>query len=179
MKSTLERMSIPVKVHPVLKEFLIDITGSDVITPRKHDLVWSILKQNLETVPLGHIETPDTDRCIYVQLLDCHNSATWCIQQNNTLHINPLFRWHLSDRGQTRINNILRANFKSQLHSFIQGAVACNPELQQRQAMDMFFELHRLSMQKITPDMVKKSWDRSEHKLKLSNPKICTNTLFF
>lgn len=174
----MERMRIPVKVNPIIKEFLIDTVGSNVITPRKNDLIWAVLKQNLETVPAEGITEPDEASCIYVELLDCHDSKTWCIQKNTEIHVNSLFRWYLSEKGQNRINKILRSNFKSQLHSFVMGAVACNPELQQKEAMEQFCEIHNLSMQKITPDMIKKSWDRSEHKAKLNDKSICVNVLF-
>ena len=39
-KKQYQRMRIPVRVQPVLREYLIDSTGSDTITPSKGDLIW-------------------------------------------------------------------------------------------------------------------------------------------
>lgn len=175
----MERFKVPVRVNPIIREFLIDTTGSDIITPKPKDLIWAVLKQHLETAPVDYIEPIDTDNYIYVEILDCHRDKTYCFQSNRFLHINTLFRWHLSKRGQERIHSWLRRNFKNSLHSFIMGAVACNPELQQKEAMEEFCNIYKLSIQKLTPDMIKKSWDRSDHKKKIYNPDIRINSIFF
>lgn len=175
----MERMKVAVRVQPILREFLIDSTGSDIITPKKGDLVWAILKQNLETAPDSYHEPIDGDNHIYIELLDCHSTAVYSLQNSVFTHINTLFRWHLSEKGQNKIRSILSKNFKSTMHAFIQGAIAVNPDLQQREAMEEFCNTYNLTMQNITPDMIKKSWDRSDHKKKIYNSHIRINTLFF
>lgn len=175
----MERMKIPVQVHPIIREYLIDTTGSDTIVPQKHDLIWATMKQYLETIPDQSTNTICPEKTIYIELLDCRNTPVFCVQKSAFIHVNTLFRWHLSEKGQAKVNHILRVNFKNQMHAFIQGAMACNPALQQRQAMQQFCDMHKLTMQKITSDMIKKSWDRSEHKLRLNNPKALVNTIIF
>ena len=175
----MERMKVAVRVQPILKEFLIDSTGSDTITPKRGDLVWAILKQNLETAPENYKEPTDIENYIYVELLDCHSTPVYSYQNCVFTHINTLFRWYLSEKGQSRIRSILSKNFKSTMHAFIQGAIAGNPELQQREAMEEFCNTYNLTMQKITPDMIKKSWDRSDHKKKIFNNCVRINTLVF
>lgn len=175
----MERMRVSVRVHPIIREFLIDTIGSDTITPKKGDLIWAILKQNLETAPENFREPIDIDNHIYIELLDCHSCSTYSVKSSVFLHINTMFRWHLSEKGQNRINSILRANFKTTMHCFIQGAISCNPELQQREAMEEFCNTYNLTMNKITPDMIKKSWDRSDHKRKLVDTRVKLNSIFF
>ena len=176
-KKQYQRMRIPVRVQPVLREYLIDSTGSDTITPSKGDLIWDIVKSSLETPPADYVEPVDIDNHIYIELLDCHSSLTFV--GDRFLHINTLFRWYLAPKAQARICRILSKNFKSVMHSFIQGAVAANPGLQQREAMECFCNTHNLTMQRITPDMIKKSWDRSDHKRKLMDRSVRLNTIFF
>lgn len=175
----MERMKIPVQVHPIVREYLIDTTGSDTIVPQRHDLIWSTIKQYLETIPETNSEPMPADKTIYIELLDCRSTPVFCIQKAAFVHVNTLFRWHLSAKGQAKINHILRANFKAQLHAFIQGAVGCNPQLEQREAMEAFCDLHNLTMQKVTPDMIRRSWDRSDHKRKLSDRSARVNTIFY
>ena len=175
----MERFKVPVRVNPIIREFLVDTTGSDTITPKPKDLIWSIIKQNLETIPDNYIEPIDTENYIYVELLDCGGHTSYCNQLNKVIYINTLFRWNLSPKGQNKIHTILRANFKNSMHSFILGAMACNPKLQQKEAMKQFCNTYNLSIQKLTPDMIKKSWDRSEHKKKIFNSNIKIRSIFF
>ena len=177
----MERFKVPVRVNPIIREFLIDTTGSDTIVPKPKDLIWAIIKQNLETLPDDYIEPIDTDNYIYVELLDCGGGghACYCNQRNQIIYINTLFRWHLSNKGQNKINSILRANFKNSFHSFMMGAVRCNPLLQQKEAMEEFCNMYNLSIQKLTPDMIKKNWDRSEHKKKIFDSSIKVRSIFF
>lgn len=176
----MERMKISVVVHPIIREFLIDTIGSDTITPKKGDIVWAIVKQNLETAPADYSSDPlNKENTIYIEILDCHSSSNYSVSSSKFIHINHLFRWYLSPTGQNKINMILRRNFKTALHTFMQGAIACNPEIQQKEAMNEFCNMYNLSMNKISPDMIKKSWDRSDHKRKIFDSTIKVNALFF
>ena len=170
-------MRIPVRVQPVLREYLIDSTGSDTITPSKGDLIWDIVKSSLEPPPADYVEPVDIDNHIYIELLDCHSSLTFV--GDRFVHINTLFRWYLAPKAQARICRIPSKNFKSVMHSFIQGAVASNPRLEQRQAMEEFCKVYHLTMNELSEDMLKKSWDRSPHKLMVIKRKFCSCPLFF
>jgi hypothetical protein len=172
------RMKIPVRVKPVIKEYILDTTGSDTIVPKKGDLLWAILKKHLQTPPANYHEPEcSTDETIFIELLDCHNTTT--LVGDKFVHINTLFRWYVDPIGVANINRILSRNFKSAMHCFIQGALAANPEMQQRQAMECFCDVHNLTMQKISPEMIKKSWDRSAHKQKLFDRSAKVNVIFF
>lgn len=172
-------MKIPVRVHPIIREFVIDSSGNDTITPRKGDLVWASIVHNLETCPVNVSEPLDSQNYIYIELLDCHSSSNYSASKGKFIHVNTLFRWYLSPTGEKKVNNILRKNFKTVMHSFIQGALACNPHLQQREAMEEFCNIHNITLDKITPDMIKKSWDRSDFKKKIYDNTVCTNSIFF
>jgi hypothetical protein len=175
----MERMKVAVRVHPIIREFLIDTTGKDTIFPEKGDLYWGILAQNLETPPNDYIEPIDTDNYIYIELPNIHGHKYFCNQKKKSIYIDTLFRWYLSKEGQNKVNSILRKNFKNSFHCFVQGAVVCNPDLQQKEAIEMFCDTYNLSMDKITPDMLFKSWNRSPHKEKTRTNKFIHSLIFF
>ncbi|HLP03837.1 MAG TPA: hypothetical protein VK152_00270 [Paludibacter sp.] len=175
----IERMKVPVRVSPIIREFLIDTTGTDTIIPKQKDLIWTIIKQHLETAPDDYRDPIDLDNYIYIELLDCSAHPVFSLQRNDMLYVKTLFRWHLSQKGQNKINSILRANFKNAMHSFIMGAISCNPSLKQKEAMEEFCTTYNLSIQKLTPDMIKKSWDRSEHKKKIYDKHAHIQAIFF
>lgn len=176
----MERMKVPVKVSPIIREYIMDVNnGSDVIVPSRGDLMWGYIKQYLETAPTSTIELEKDSHYIYVELLDCHSTRCYSRQSDRTIFMNTLFRWNLSAEGQNKIHSALKKNFKAIMHTFIMGQLSANPEMQQREAMEEFCSTFNLSMQNITPDMIKKSWDRSDHKKKLHDNSVRLNAIFF
>jgi len=160
-------MRIPVRVHPIIREFLIDTTKTDVITPVKGDIYWGSIQNELELPPIDYKDPIDIQNFIFIELPNCHG------------HKATMFRWYLSQKAQNKINSILKANFKNSYHCFMQGAILGNPDLQQKEAMELFCDFYNLSMDKVTPDMLKKSWMRSPHKEKINTNKFKFNLIFF
>lgn len=177
----MERMKVAVKVHPIIREYVLDANnGSDTITPKKDDLIWGIIRQELETASFSEVHKPDPkSHYIYIELLNCHGHGQYNRHAGRIIYTDTLFRWNLSANGQNRVNNILRKNFKTVMHTFIMGQLTANPEMQQREAMEEFCYTFNLTMQNITPDMIKKSWDRSDHKKKLFDTSVRLNAIFF
>lgn len=174
-----ERMTTPIQVHPIIREFIIDTNGSDIIVPDKSSLFWKTVKYNLELPPADYQEPQTKDNIVYIALLDSTGTRSISKKNESTIHINSLFRWHLSQKSQEEIASYLRKQFKHTFHCFIQGAVASNPRLEQRQAMEEFCKVYHLTMNELSEDMLKKSWDRSPHKLMVIKRKFCSCPLFF
>jgi hypothetical protein len=174
-----ERMLIPVQVHPTIREFIIDTHGSDVVVPDKYSLFWKTIKYNLETPPANYHEPLTRDNIIYVGLLDSSGTASLVRKRDKITYINSLFRWYLSPEAQEEIAFFFRKQFKHTFHCFMQGAVAANPKVEQRKAMEDFCRIYNLTLNEISEDMLKKSWDRSEHKKSVISTKKNHCPLFF
>ena len=176
----MERMKVAVSVSPIIREYIIDVNnGSDIITPKRGDLLWGLTKQYLETAPMQPVAKDNDAHYIYIELLDCHSTKSYNQQAGCSIYMNTLFRWNLSETGQNKVHSVLKKNFKAIMHTFIMGQLSANPEMQQREAMEEFCTMFNLSMQNITPDMIKKSWDRSDHKKKLFDNSFRLNAIFF
>ena len=80
------------------------------------------------------------------------------------IRINTLFRCFLSKEGNSEIANELRKRFKNSFHTFVLASLIANPDLQQKEAIENFIEHFHLTNNKVTYEMLKKSWDRSEEK---------------
>lgn len=174
-----EWMTVPVQVHPIIREFIIDTNGSDIIVPEKRSLLWKTVKFNLELPPPGYHEPQTKDNIIYIALLNCTGTKSISNNKDKTIYIDGLFRWYLGHKGQVEIASHFRKQFKHTFHCFVQGAVACNPRLEQRQAMEEFCKLYHLTLNELSEDMLKKSWDRSDHKLMVIKRKFISCPLFF
>lgn len=174
-----ERMTVPVQVHPTVREFIIDTYGSDVIIPDSQSQFWTTVKYYLKLPPVDY-RTPETkDNIIHIALLDSLGAKSVNKQAGKLLHVDTLFRWYLSEDGQKEIAKHLRRELKHTFHCFVQGAVACNPKLEQRQAMEEFCKLYNLTLNELSEDMLKKSWDRSPHKTMVIKRKFKFCPLFF
>lgn len=178
-KKVKEYMTVPVQVHPMIREFIIDTTGSDMIVPEKTSHLWDIVKHNLELPPENYHAPETKDNLIYIALLDTSHLRTVVKNSDKTIVINTLFRWYLSADAQGTIAKHFRQQFKHTFHCFMQGAIANNPKLEQRQAMENFCKLYNLTLNELSEDMLKKSWDRSDHKQMVVKRKFTCCPLFF
>jgi len=174
-----ERMTVPVQVHPIIREFIIDTNGSDIIVPDKTSLLWKTVKYNLELPPDNYQEPLTKDNIIYIALLDASGTKSFLKKTDKVITIHTLFRWYLSHEAQEEIAGHLRKQFKNTFHCFMQGALANNPKLEQRQGMESFCRMYHLTMNELSEDMLKKSWDRSSHKLMVVKRKFCCCPLIF
>ncbi len=172
------RMRVAVRVHPTIREFIIDTNGSDLIVPGKHDLLWKKVKANLVTYSEQNAikENPE-DSYIYIELLDMHSTKQFT-KDKGYINMNPMYRCFLSKKGQSLVAAELRKRFKDSFHTFVMGALVGNPNLQQKEAFELFIEKFNLTQNKVTFDMLKKSWDRSEHKKFVFNKKNFCTLLF-
>jgi hypothetical protein len=176
---TKERMLTPVQVHPIIREFIIDTNGSDVIVPEKNSLFWKTIKYNLEIPPEDYREPQTKDNIIYIALIDSTGTKSVSKKTDNTIYINHLFRWYLSHEAQEEIASYLRKQFKHTFHCYIQGAVSNNPNIEQRHAIENFCKMYHLTMNELSEDMLKKSWYRSDHKQMVEKRKFICCPLFF
>lgn len=186
-------MTVDVKVHPTVREFIIDTNGSALLVPDKYDWLWLLLKQHLDVPPSDYLAPSKEElerEYIQISLLDAHSEA--CFVKNasklnhkkkpanpNMVHINTMFRWYLSPSAQLSISQHLRSQFKACFHTFVQGAVVGNPNLQQKEAIIKFCELHNLTLNDISEDMLIKSWQRSPQKEKLWSKKLLFCPILF
>ena len=159
-------MTVDLKIHPTVREFIICTNGSDLIVPKKGDWLWLLLKQHL-TLSMDYHPIPADERSQYIriQLLDASGApvVNHSMPKNaKAIHLNPLFRNSLSERGQNVIANHLRSQFKECFHNFMSGAVASGAE--HAASIELFCQTYHLTMNQISEDMLKKSWQRSPQK---------------
>jgi len=163
----------------MIREFIIDTHGSDLIVPERRSQLWEIVKYYLELPPPNYHFPETKDNLIYVALLDGHTYKTINKGSDTPIHLNPLFRWYLSEEACVKIAKHFRAQFKHTFHCYMQGAMANNPDMEQRQMMENFCRMYNLTLNELSEDMLKKSWDRSEHKKMVVKRKFTSCPLFF
>lgn len=177
-------MTVSVKVHPTIREFIINTNGSDTIYPHKDDWMWLLLKQHLDTSPTDFNPQQDDELCtIKIMLLDTHRS--WMVHHKkkgnfrnkldpNMVRIDTLFRWYLSEASQESISRHLRTQFKEYFHNFVYASLVANPRLEQKQAIHLFCDEHEITFNNISEDMLIKSWQRSRQRKKFKeDEKFC------
>lgn len=173
--------TVPVKVHPTVREFIISTNGSDLITPQKDDWLWFILKQHLDVPPNDFVFTEiEKGAYINVSLLNAHGMKVQVRNKSKRLakvkgadpyniFLDTMFRWYISDEAQNQIAKHLRNAFKECFHNFVQGALANNSSLEQKEAILKFCDFYKIEFNDISEDMLIKSWQRSPQKERLKN----------
>lgn len=162
LKSTFLAMRIPlrVKVHPVVKEFIVSTTGSDTVEPIANSNFYHRIKTILQLNPKEYKNYP----------LRCNTSITILVSnfRIGDKRINQLFRNELDDRRQYFLSKELYDGFKSIFHNYVLAYMRAGGK-QQKIAIEDFCLVYNISLNKINFEMLKKSWDRSEQKKLLKN----------
>ena len=92
--------------------------------------------------------------------------------------MNSMYRTYITEQGMNDIAKELRKRFKDAFHTFVMGALVGNPKLKQKDAFILFIDKFNLSENEITFEMLKKSWDRSDHKKSVFSKKSFCTILF-
>ena len=157
-----DHMTVLVKVHPALKEYIVSINSGDTIYPERGSHLWGLVSMHLQLTPPDYTPTPDTstpDDCIRIALFDSH-ARTWCNDLNRTIWQNSIFRNHLGPKAQRAIARHLMADFKHTFRAYMTGAINNNPDISIAEAIDEFCSDYRITMQQLTIDLLRKDWYR-------------------
>ena len=154
--------TVTVRVSPALKEYLCAVNGgSDVIIPSRESRLWGLVKTHLELVPAGFLPTPACGRkdairiAIYTSHRRCYNYPSRKVIVTDTL-----WRDYLTDEGQSVVARYLMHYFKHTFRSYMTGALANNAGSTIRDVILGFCELHKISMDMVTYEMLRKDWFR-------------------
>ena len=155
-----EHMTVLVKVHPALREYLVAVNSGDTIHPERGSHLWGLISMHLQLTPPDYTPTPDTstpDDCIRIALFDSH-ARTWCNDLSRTIWQDSIFRNHLGPKAQRTIARHLMADFKHTFRAYMTGAMNNNPDI--AEAIDEFCSDYRITMQQLTIDLLRKDWYR-------------------
>lgn len=165
---TVFEMKIPlqIKLHPVVREFIVSTTGSDVIEPIPNSNFYHRVKTILQLTPKDYKKYP----------LKRAGTITILVYKFSLGEENRIYgehRNHLDDRRQYFLSKEMYDGFKSIFHNYVLAYMRGGGK-QQKQAIEDFCTVYNLSLDIINYEMLKKSWDRSEQKKLLKNyPLAC------
>lgn len=164
-KERREVMTVPVKVNPALREYILCTNGgSDIVFPDYKESLWVMLKSRLSLIPSDYKPFPHGPNPGYIRVAlpsNNHLDPSFNIQANRVIEANPLFRCHLSEEDQAAIEKFLMKGFKKTFRDFMTGAITVTDgEASIKLAIDKFCNLYHLTMESITYEMLRKDWYR-------------------
>lgn len=163
------------KVNKALREYLLGIRGgSDLLYMDYKSPPWVMVKSRLRPVPEHYVPQlpgphPDLIR-IVIPSTTHKMRKIFNLQADRIIEGNPLFRHYLDEQGQKDVEELLMKDFKQVFRSYMTGAVTCNTELEIKNAIDRFCEVHNLEMDAITYEMLRKDWYRYRQRETKSEP---------
>ena len=160
-------ISIPVRVNPALREYLVCIHGgSPVIALDYKGPVWTVVKTNLELVPGDWKPEHGRDSADTIRLMmpSAHSGRKLYNQiAGAVIQTNYLYRCHLSEHGQRQVEQLLMKSFKQSFRHYMAGYlsnVSAGKEPRIKDAINSFCDMYHLTMDHITYEMLKKDWSR-------------------
>lgn len=155
-------MTVLVKVHPALREYLVSINNSETIVPERGTQLWGLVSMYLECTPPDSHPVPEGDTpadSIRIAIFNSH-SRTWCAELDRSIFQDTIFRNYLSPKSQRVIARHLMADFKHTFRAYMTGAINNNPDISITEAIDEFCEDYHITMQQLTLDLLRKDWYR-------------------
>lgn len=161
-KSPADCQTVTVKVLPALKAYLLAVNeGSDVIVPSRESRLWGLVKTHLDLVPPDFRPTPAAGTTDTIRI------AVYTIHRRNYNHpsrkvivTDSLWRSYLTEDGQRVVADYLMRFFKQSYRSYMTGALGNNDDLKIHDAILNFCQLHKIDMDLVTYEMLRKDWFR-------------------
>ncbi|HUW07831.1 MAG TPA: hypothetical protein VMW01_16415 [Williamwhitmania sp.] len=150
--------TISVAVKPVLKEFIECVHGSSTIVLKEDDLLSQKVKYILQRMPSDFIPVNHDPCSIKIEIGDVFMFKTrsgGCL-----FHADPQYRSFLNARLQHILAKELNKGFKEIMHNYVLAYARAGRE--QNEGIEDFCSVYNLTMNAITFDMLKKSWQRSD-----------------
>lgn len=163
-----DQILVYIKVHPVLRDFIICSTGSDLIVPDDKSPLWVAVKTHLREIPNDykpHAIGPVAGS-IRIALPPVKNGeALYNAAAGATIMYNYLYRNYLDKKGQVVVADLLMKSFKDKYRSFMAGYLASHPNMREisqiKDGINEFCRIFCINMDdKITYEMLRKDWYR-------------------
>lgn len=129
------RNTVDVKVGKLLRNWVVNTYGTDVITLSKHSNFWAIIKQNLTLRPADYQPVEDRSEYIsFVLLVNGKDTQAYIAPDrkhpNRTSYQpNMMFRCYLSPKGEAIIRRLINEQFRNAFHCYMKGALNNNSEM--------------------------------------------------
>lgn len=141
MKKKDNHNTVDVKVGTFLKQWVVNVYGSETIKLGKDSNLWSIIKQYLELLPSEYHPLKEKEEYItFVLLKNGGDTHIYDEVKKKEIQPNMLYRCHLSERGCNIIRRFLTKQFKNTFHNYMRGAMNNNADISITEAITEFLQ---------------------------------------
>jgi len=154
-----EGIIISVKVTPIIREFIICTNGSDLVICKDNSFIGEKIKYLLKLPPKNYKPDRVLSNKIRFQLQNIRIMSKRIFTE---------YRNYLDTSGNRIIFNELNSAFKAIFHNYVAGYIIPKEIClgSQKEAIMDFCDMYKLTCDNINYEMLKKSWDRSEERIK-------------
>ena len=153
-------MRIFLKVPQILREYLVSTNKGNIISPRRDDTLWYIIKTNLVTTKdnFKRITPEEEKEGVYINLLNCRGTKTYI--DGKEVYINTDYRYTLSAEGEKRVITFMHKRFKETFHTFIAAQRMGMPNKRISKIIRDFLDIYEIDDNAINESQLMKSWQR-------------------
>jgi hypothetical protein len=134
----MEFITVDVSVGESLKQFVVDCSGADLVSPEKDSILWCLVKTHLLLRPNPYSDIPDRTGLIRLQLRHSHSGRTFSLERHESIVIDTLYRCYLDSSGQRVVRRYFDRQFKHSFRMYMKGAMAGNPRVKVSYAIAEF-----------------------------------------
>lgn len=160
-----KRLSVPVRVGKELREFIITSTGSELLSPGKNTVLWSLVRPWLRSEPVTGLEIRDPLEDIHIALRMKESNRIYSFASDKVTCINTCYtHFWLDPRGEAAVRRHFETSFRLVFHVYMAGYSAGSTGTVQLDAITSFCLDYGITVSEKLLQRLDKDWYRWRRK---------------
>ncbi len=160
-----DAVTVDIKVGSFIRHWVVEYTGSDIVSLDETSNIWGIIRSNLELLPKDYKLIEDRSEYISIELLDCHSTEYYNRPSADALHMNTLYRCYINPTAQAVIRRWFENQFRNAFRLYMVGRYSDDKSQEPiRHAIGSFLVNYDLPMDSRMINRLSKDWYRFRQK---------------
>lgn len=160
-----KRISVDIRVGREIRDFIVTSTGSDLLSPGKRTVLWSLVRPWLRCDPVPDMQERDPLETVRIALRMKDSNRIYSFAADKVTCINTsLTHFYIDPRGEAAVRRHFETSFKHVFHVYMAGYSAGSTGQAQLDAITSFCLDYGITVTEKLIQRLDKDWYRWRRK---------------
>lgn len=166
-----KRIGVKVAVGKEIREYIISATGSDVLSPGRRTILWSLIRPWLTSSPdPAAVRDPEQDITILLRMKE--SNRIYSFAADSVRYINTCWSdFYLTREGEAAVRRHFEASFRHMFHTYMAGYRAAGMGLEVLDGITSFCLDYGITVTEVLIQRLDKDWYR--YRKKVGEDAVC------